>query len=86
MIRLIFSFLMLNLCTCMIRLICSIVDCRPSCRKLCVDVSHRADSFICSISKPPHAGEVLPKFSVRGRRTVSGCTWAVEEGTMSPLN
>jgi hypothetical protein len=53
---------------------------------LCVDVSHRADSFICRISKPPRAGEVLPKFSVRGWRTVSGCTRAVEEGTMSPLN
>jgi hypothetical protein len=32
--------------------------------ELCVDVSHRADSFICRISKPPRAGEVLPKFSV----------------------
>jgi hypothetical protein len=54
--------------------------------ELCVDVSHRADSFICWISKPPRAGEVLPKFSVRGWRTVSGCTWAIEKGTMSPLN
>jgi hypothetical protein len=33
--------------------------------KLCVYVSHRADSFICRISKPPRAGEVLPKFSAR---------------------
>jgi hypothetical protein len=32
--------------------------------ELCVHVSHRADSFICRISKPPRAGEVLPKFSV----------------------
>jgi hypothetical protein len=32
--------------------------------ELCVDVSRRADSFICRISKPPRAGEVLPKFSV----------------------
>jgi hypothetical protein len=32
--------------------------------ELCVDVSHRADSFICRISKPPRAGEALPKFSV----------------------
>jgi hypothetical protein len=32
LIRLIFSFLVLNLCTCMIRLILSIDDCRPSCR------------------------------------------------------
>ena len=32
--------------------------------ELCVDVSHRADNFICRISKPPRAGEVLPKFSV----------------------
>jgi hypothetical protein len=30
-----------------------------------VYVSHRADSFICRISKPPRAGEVLPKFSAR---------------------
>jgi hypothetical protein len=51
-----------------------------------MDVSHRADSFICRISKPPRAGEVLPKFFVRGWRTVSGCTRAIEEGTMSPLN
>jgi hypothetical protein len=33
--------------------------------ELCVYVSHRADSFICRISKPPRAGEVLPKFSAR---------------------
>jgi hypothetical protein len=32
--------------------------------ELCVDVSHRADTFICRISKPPCAGEVLPKFSI----------------------
>jgi hypothetical protein len=32
--------------------------------ELSVDVSHRADSFICRISKPPRAGEVLPKFSI----------------------
>jgi hypothetical protein len=32
--------------------------------ELCVDVSHRADPFICRISKPPRAGEVLPKFFV----------------------
>jgi hypothetical protein len=31
--------------------------------ELCVDVSYRADSFICKISKPPRAGEVLPKFT-----------------------
>jgi hypothetical protein len=32
--------------------------------ELYVDVSHRADTFICRISKPPRAGEVLPKFPV----------------------
>jgi hypothetical protein len=32
--------------------------------ELCVDVSHRADTFICRISKLPRAGEVLPKFSI----------------------
>jgi hypothetical protein len=32
--------------------------------ELCVYVSHHADSFICRISKPPRAGEVLPKFSI----------------------
>jgi hypothetical protein len=32
--------------------------------ELCVDVSHRADSFICRFYKPPRAGEVLPKFSI----------------------
>jgi hypothetical protein len=32
--------------------------------ELCMDISHRVDSFICKISKPPHAGEVLPKFFV----------------------
>ena len=32
--------------------------------ELCVEDSHRAESFICRISKPPRAGEVLPKFSV----------------------
>jgi hypothetical protein len=31
--------------------------------ELCMYVSHRADSF-CRISKPPCAGEVLPKFSI----------------------
>jgi hypothetical protein len=31
-----------------------------------VDVSHRVDSFICRFYKPPHAGEVLPKFSIDG--------------------
>jgi hypothetical protein len=36
--------------------------------------------------RPPRAGEVLPKFSIRGWRTVSGCTRAIEEGTISPLN
>jgi len=54
--------------------------------ELCVDVSHRAENLICRISKPPRAGEVLPKFPVIGWRTVSGCTRAVEEETMSPLN
>jgi hypothetical protein len=32
--------------------------------ELCVHVSHRADTFICRISKLPCAGEVLPKFSI----------------------
>jgi hypothetical protein len=32
--------------------------------ELCVDVRHRADTFICRISKLPRAGEVLPKFFV----------------------
>jgi hypothetical protein len=32
--------------------------------ELCVDVSRRADTFICRISKLPRAGEVLPKFSI----------------------
>jgi hypothetical protein len=32
--------------------------------ELCVYVSHRADSFICRILKPPRVGEVLPKFSI----------------------
>jgi hypothetical protein len=32
--------------------------------ELCVDVNHRADSFICRFYKPPRAGEVLPKFSI----------------------
>jgi hypothetical protein len=32
--------------------------------ELCMDVSHRVDTFICRISKLPRAGEVLPKFSV----------------------
>jgi hypothetical protein len=54
-----------------------------------VNISHRAATFICRFWKPPRAGEVLPIFLsiyVRGWRTVSGCTQAVEEGTMSPLN
>jgi hypothetical protein len=29
-----------------------------------VDVIHCADTFICKFWKPPHAGEVLPKFSI----------------------
>jgi ribonucleotide reductase beta subunit family protein with ferritin-like domain len=33
--------------------------------ELCVYVSHRVDGFICRISKPPRAGEVLPEFSAR---------------------
>jgi hypothetical protein len=32
--------------------------------ELCVYVSDRAGSFICRISKPPRAGEELPKFSI----------------------
>jgi hypothetical protein len=32
--------------------------------ELCVDVSHRVDTFIYRISKTPHAGEVLPTFSI----------------------
>jgi hypothetical protein len=32
--------------------------------ELCVYVSHHTDSFICRISKPPCAGEVLLKFSI----------------------
>jgi hypothetical protein len=48
----------------MIRLICSIVDSDHRAVELCVDVSYRADSFICRILKPLRAGEVLPKFSV----------------------
>jgi hypothetical protein len=32
--------------------------------ELLVEDNHRADTFICKISKPPRAGEVLPKFSV----------------------
>jgi hypothetical protein len=32
--------------------------------ELCVYVSHRADTFICGISKPPREEEVLPKFSI----------------------
>jgi hypothetical protein len=32
--------------------------------ELLVEDSHRADTFIYRISKPPRAGEVLPKFSV----------------------
>jgi hypothetical protein len=49
--------------------------------ELCVYVSHRVDSFICRISKPPRAGEVLPKFSIvrllledgRRRRSSADC-------------
>jgi hypothetical protein len=41
-----------------------IYDCGHRVVELCVYVSHRADSFICRISKPPRVGEVLPKFSV----------------------
>jgi hypothetical protein len=29
--------------------------------KICVNVSHRAASFICRFWKPPCVGEVLPK-------------------------
>jgi hypothetical protein len=32
--------------------------------ELCVDGSHRADSFIYRFYKPSRAGEVLPKFSI----------------------
>jgi hypothetical protein len=32
--------------------------------EICVDVSHRAATFICRFWKPPLAGEVLPKFSI----------------------
>jgi hypothetical protein len=32
--------------------------------EICVDVSHRADTFICRFWKPPRTGEVLPKFSI----------------------
>jgi hypothetical protein len=32
--------------------------------ELLVEDSHRADTFICRISKPSRVGEVLPKFSV----------------------
>jgi hypothetical protein len=32
--------------------------------ELCVDVTHRVDTFICMISKLLRAGEVLPKFSI----------------------
>jgi hypothetical protein len=45
-----------------IEYICVIADHRAF--ELCVYVSYRVDSFICRISKPPHAGEVLPKFSI----------------------
>jgi hypothetical protein len=31
---------------------------------ICVDVSHRAASFVCRFWKPPRVGEVLPKFFV----------------------
>jgi hypothetical protein len=55
-------------------------------------VSHSANTFICRFWKTPRAGEVLPKFSIDRLwlymlwRTMSGCTRAIEEGTMSPLN
>jgi hypothetical protein len=42
---------------------CVIADHRAV--ELCVYVSHRTDSFICRILKPPRVGEVLPKFSAR---------------------
>jgi hypothetical protein len=52
--------------------------------EICVDVSHRAATFICRFWTPPRAAEVLPKFFVarlllilRGCRTVSGCIRAV---------
>jgi hypothetical protein len=32
--------------------------------ELSMEDSHCADTFICRISKPPRAGDVLPKFSV----------------------
>jgi hypothetical protein len=32
--------------------------------ELCMEDSHHADTFICRISKPRRAGQVLPKFSV----------------------
>jgi hypothetical protein len=32
--------------------------------KICVVVSHRADTCICRFYKPPRAGEVLPKFFI----------------------
>jgi hypothetical protein len=32
--------------------------------EICVDVSHRADTFICRFLKPPRAGKVLPKLSI----------------------
>jgi hypothetical protein len=32
--------------------------------ELCVDVSHRVDTFIYRFYKPPRVGEVLPKFSI----------------------
>jgi hypothetical protein len=32
--------------------------------ELCVDVSHRAVTYICRLWKPPRAGEVLPIFLV----------------------
>jgi hypothetical protein len=32
--------------------------------EICVDVSHRADTFICRFWKPSCAREMLPKFSI----------------------
>jgi hypothetical protein len=53
------DWIYIYICVC----VCVIVGHRAV--ELCVYVSHRADSFICRISKPPRAGEVLPKFSAR---------------------
>jgi hypothetical protein len=34
--------------------------------EICVDVSHRAATFICRFWTPPHAGEVLQKILLIG--------------------